>query len=92
MAITEVGAREDHEGVWHAVTDDASRSAVATALCGVEISYSASSGAWDVLHESVDTCLECHDMLEGEHRETGFTVENIGGVPAIRSRDDPPWM
>jgi hypothetical protein len=41
---------------------------------------------------SAATCAACDEMLAGEHREPVFSVENIGGVQSIRSRDDPPWM
>ena len=92
MTISEIGAREDHEGVWHAVTDDESRSAVTTALCGLEIPDTAPSGSWDGLADSAGACGDCHDRLEGDHQASGFSVENIGGAPAIRSRDDPPWI
>ena len=91
MAISEIDGREDHQGVWHAVTDDESRPTDLTAVCGMEIPVGARSGAWDDLDESAVTCEDCHDLLEGEHREPGFTIENIGGIPAIRSKDEPPW-
>jgi hypothetical protein len=91
VAISEIEGREDHEGVWHAVTDDESAPTDLTAVCGVEIAADARAAAWDGLDESAATCEDCHELLEGEHREAGFTVENIGGVPVVRSTDEPPW-
>ena len=90
MAISEIEGREDHEGVWHAVADDSAPSDL-TAVCGMEIAAGARVAAWDGLDESAATCEDCHDVLESEHHETGYTVENIGGVPVIRSTDEPPW-
>ena len=92
MAISEIDGREDRDGVWHAVTVDGSAPTDMTAVCGMEIPTDARAGAWDELDESAATCEQCHDSLEGEHRENGYTVENIGGVPAIRSKDEPPWL
>ena len=91
MTISELGAREDHEGVWHAVTDDESDAADTTALCGAEVAEAAPTGAWEARAGSAARCEVCDEMLAGEHRDAGFSVENIGGVPTIRSRDDPPW-